>query len=45
MAFEALQHFLNNKRSVLEPPTQTLIHLAELVLALNSFILNSSYYQ
>ena len=41
----ALQHFLN-KWSVLEPPTlQTLVRLAELVLALNSFIFNGSYYQ
>ena len=41
---EALQHFLN-KQSVLDPPTQTLVRLAELVLTLNSFTFNGSHYQ
>ena len=39
----ALQHFLN-KRSVLEPPTRTLVRLAELVLTLKSFTFNGSFY-
>ena len=30
---------------MLEPPTQSLVRLAELVLTLNSFIFNGSYYQ
>ena len=40
----ALQHFLN-KRSVLNPPTSTLVRLAELVLTLNSFTFNGNFYQ
>ena len=39
----ALQHFLN-KRLVLEPPTRTLVRLAELVLTLKSFTFNGSFY-
>ena len=35
----ALQHFLN-KRTVQDPPTTTLIRLAELVLTTNAFIFN-----
>lgn len=40
----ALRHFLD-KRSVLQPPTHTLVRLAELVLTLNTFTFNGSYYQ
>ena len=36
----ALQHLLN-KQSVVEPATQTLVRLAELVLTLNSLIFNA----
>ena len=35
---EALKYFLN-KRPVLDPPTETLTRLAELVLTLNAFSL------
>ncbi|XP_078355465.1 uncharacterized protein LOC144640130, partial [Oculina patagonica] len=40
----ALTHFLD-KRPVLEPPTYTLVRLAELVLTLNSFSFNGGFYQ
>ena len=40
----ALIHFLN-KRTELQPPTHTLVRLAELVLTLNTFSFNSDYYQ
>ncbi|KAL9984029.1 hypothetical protein ACROYT_G006285 [Oculina patagonica] len=40
----ALEHFLN-KRSVLQPPTHTLLRLAELVLTLNTFAFNGNYYE
>ena len=40
----ALQHFLN-KRSVLDPPTCTLVRLAELVLTLYTFTFNGNFYQ
>ncbi len=40
----ALTHFLD-KRPVLEPPTHTLVRLAELVLTLNSFSFNGGFYQ
>ena len=39
----ALTHFLN-KRPVPQPPTHTLVHLAELVLILNTFSFNGKYY-
>ncbi|KAL9983865.1 hypothetical protein ACROYT_G006108 [Oculina patagonica] len=38
----ALEHFLD-KRSVLQPPTHTLLRLAELVLTLNTFTFNGNY--
>ena len=40
----ALTHFLN-KRDELQPPTHTLVRLAELVLTLNTFSFNGNYYQ
>ena len=40
----ALQHFLN-KQPVQEPPSHTLVRLAELVLTLNSFSFNGDYFQ
>ena len=40
----ALTHFLN-KRTELQPPTHTLVRLAELVLTLNTFSFNGDYYQ
>ncbi|KAL9960667.1 hypothetical protein ACROYT_G034153 [Oculina patagonica] len=40
----ALEHFLD-KRSVLQPPTHTLLRLAELVLTLNTFTFNGNYYE
>ena len=40
----ALTHFLN-KRPVLQPPTHTLIRLAELVLTLNTFSFNGNFYR
>ncbi|XP_078354461.1 uncharacterized protein LOC144639077 [Oculina patagonica] len=40
----ALTHFLD-KRPVLEPPTQSLVRLAELVLTLNSYSFNGGFYQ
>jgi len=40
----ALTHFLN-KRTELQPPTHTLVRLAELVLTLNIFSFNGDYYQ
>ena len=40
----ALRHFLN-KRPVQEPPSHTLVRLAELVLTLNSFSFNGDYFQ
>lgn len=39
----ALRHFLD-KRPILDPPTDTLIRLAELVLTLNHFEFNDEYY-
>ena len=41
---EALQFFLN-KRTLLEPSTTILIHLAELVLTLNNFSFDGEHYQ
>jgi hypothetical protein len=41
---KALEHFLN-KRSSKNPPTSTLLRLAELVLTLSCFSFNSEYYQ
>ena len=38
-----LTHFLN-KRPVLQPPTHTLVRLAELVLSLNRFSFNGNVY-
>ena len=38
------RHFLD-KRTVLDPPTQTIIRLAELVLTLNSFEFNGQHYK
>ena len=40
----ALMHFLN-RRPVLQPPTHTLVRLAELVLTLNTFSLNGNFYR
>ena len=40
----ALTHFLN-KRTELQPPTHTLVRLAEPVLTLNTFSFNGEYYQ
>ena len=40
---EALKYFLG-KRPVLDPPTVTLIRLAELVLTLNAFSFNNEFY-
>ena len=40
----ALTHFLN-KRQVLQPPTRTLVRLAELVLTLNTFSFNGNFYR
>ena len=40
----ALTHFLN-KRTEFQPPTYTLVRLAELVLTLNAFSFNGDYYQ
>ena len=40
----ALTHFLN-KRPVLQPPTHTLVRLAELVLTLNTFSFNWNFYR
>ena len=40
----ALTHFLN-KRPVLQPPTHTLVYLAELVLTLNTFSFNGKFYR
>ena len=40
----ALRHFLN-KRPVQEPPSHTLVRLAELFLTLNSFSFNGDYFQ
>lgn len=40
----ALKHFLN-KRPVLEPPTDTVLRLAELILTLNSFEFNSEFFK
>ena len=37
-------HFLD-KRAVLQPPTHTLVHLAELVLIFNTFTFNVKYYK
>ena len=42
-SLEALKHFLD-KRPVLNPPTVTLTHLAELVLTLNAFLFNNEFY-
>jgi len=43
-ALLALMHFLN-KRPVLQPPNQTLVRLAELVLTLNIFSFNGNFYR
>ena len=40
----ALQYYLD-KREILEPPTDTLLHMAELVLTLNTFEFNGEYYK
>ena len=40
---EALKYFLN-KRPVLNPPTETLTRLVELVLTLNAFSFNNEFY-
>ena len=40
----ALTHFLN-KRPVLQPPTHTLVRLAELVFTLNTFSFNGNFYR
>jgi hypothetical protein len=40
---EALRYFLN-KRAIQNPPTSTIIRLAELVLTLNSFECNGEFY-
>ena len=40
----ALTHFLK-KRDELQPPTHTLVRLAELVFTLNTFSFNGNYYQ
>ncbi|XP_044163912.1 uncharacterized protein LOC122948283 [Acropora millepora] len=40
----ALMHFLN-KRPVLQPPTHTLVGLAELVLTLNTFSFSGNFYR
>ena len=40
----ALTHFLN-KRPVLQPPTHTLVRLAELVLTLTTFSSNGNFYR
>ena len=39
----ALKHFLD-KRSNLNPPTNTIVRLAELILTLNHFELHSEFY-
>ena len=44
MALLALTHFLN-KRQVLQPPTGTLVRLAELVLTLKTFSFNGNFYR
>jgi hypothetical protein len=41
---KALQHFLD-KRENLNPPTRTIIRLAELILTLNSFAFDGNYYR
>ena len=41
---EALAYFLD-KRTVLNPPTSTLTHLAELVLTINAFTFNGEFYK
>ena len=40
----ALQYYLD-KREILEPPTPTLLRMAELVLTLNTFEFNGEYYK
>ena len=40
----ALAHFLD-KRPTLQPPTHTLVRLAELVLTLNTFSFNGKFYK
>ena len=40
----ALQYYLD-KREILEPPTDTLLRMAELVLTLNTFEFNGEYYK
>ena len=42
--FRALQYYLD-KREILEPPTPTLLRMAELVLTLNTFEFNGEYYK
>ena len=40
----ALKYFLD-EREVLDPPTHTLLRMAELVLTLNSFVFNGEHYK
>ena len=40
----ALKYFLD-KREVQDPPTHTLLRMAELVLTLNSFVFNGEHYK
>ena len=40
----ALQYYLD-KREILEPPTDTLLRMAELVLTLNTFEFSGEYYK
>ena len=40
----ALQYYFD-KREILEPPTDTLLRMAELILTLNTFELNGEYYK
>ena len=43
-ALRALKYFLD-KREVLDPPTHTLLHMAELAFTLNSFVFNGEHYK
>ena len=40
----ALQYYFD-KREILEPPADTLLRMAELILTLNTFELNGEYYK
>ena len=42
--FRALQYYFD-KREILEPPTDTLLRMAELVLTLNTFEFNGEFYK